>query len=195
MLVPTQFVNVIEECPGSIRVVGDVGAASGQIPNKPGVDGTEGEFAASRAQPQCRIMVEEPLDLRSGKVSVENETGARAQFLLQALRLEPLAQFGCSPVLPDDGISHRQTGCAIPEDRRLPLVCNADCPHFAGLDSCLSQGASYHFHGDLPDLHRVVLDPTWPGVILSYLCIGPPLDIYFPVENEDSGPGRSLVDG
>ena len=61
-----------------------------------------------------------------GEVRVDDEAGALAHERLVAGRLEPVAELGGAPVLPDDGVVDRLAGLAVPDHRRLALVRDAD---------------------------------------------------------------------
>jgi len=83
----------------------------------------------------------------------------------------------------------------VPEDERLALVGDPHRPDVrcgrAGGLQCVAGRAQ---HG-LPDLLRVVLDPTRPRVVLGDLPVA--LAAWFTIlaDRNDSGPGGALVEG
>lgn len=64
------------------RGVGDVGGvdlASGELPEQPGVDGVEGEFAAGGAAAGAGDVVEQPGEFRAREIGIEKEAGFLAE--------------------------------------------------------------------------------------------------------------------
>ena len=111
---------------------------------------TSHESTVPKASPGRRVLSEQPLELRPREVRIGHEPGA----LADQVRVERPAALGRAPVLPHDRGRDRTAGGAVPEDRRLALVRDRD-----GLDAvepCLGCGGEHA----LPDLVRVVLDPT-----------------------------------
>src|SRR5262245_64091851 len=89
---------------------------------------------------------------------------------------------------------HGLSGAPIPDDRRLALVRDAERgdvarPH-AGPPARLAE----HAERDAPDLLRVVLHPSRARVVLAELGVSTADDASLPVEEEDGGPGRALMD-
>ena len=61
--------------------------AAGELPDEPGVDGAEGEFAALGARPRAGHVVEQPGELGAGEIGVEHQPGlAREQRRVAAAR-------------------------------------------------------------------------------------------------------------
>ncbi len=52
-----------------------MGGAAREVPDKPGVDRTEEQVPAFSAGPRAGHIVQDPLELRTGKVGVKYETG------------------------------------------------------------------------------------------------------------------------
>ena len=61
--------------------------SAGKVPYQPRVDGAEREFATERTIARTRYVVEQPLQLRTGKVGVDDEAG---------LALDPLRMAGAA---------------------------------------------------------------------------------------------------
>ena len=70
-------------------------------------------------------VVEQPRDLRAGEIGVEEQAGPLAEHRLLTGGTQLLAEAGGTPVLPDDGVGDG-TAVAVPDDRRLTLVRDAD---------------------------------------------------------------------
>ena len=83
-------------------------------------------WPASARRAQAGDVVEHPADLRRREVRVEHQAGARAQRRLVPRRLQLGAQRRGAPVLPDDRVADGPAVGAVPEQRRLALVGDAD---------------------------------------------------------------------
>jgi hypothetical protein len=79
-----------------------------------------------------------------------------------ALGPESLAKVGRAAVLPDDRVADRLSGLAIPHNRGLALIGNADGRHIGGSGSGLSDRLKSHRDLGENDLFRTVLHP--PGL-------------------------------
>ena len=81
-----------------------------------------------------------------------------AERLFVAVGLEAIAQAGRHAALPDDGVGDRFAARFFPEDRRLPLVGDADGRHVARPTACFLQRFAGHVGLRLPDRLGIVLD-------------------------------------
>ena len=82
---------------------------------------------ASACVARAGHVVEDPADLAAGEIRVDEQAGlALDQRRSCPSRLQPLAELGGAPILPDDGVVDRLAGLAVPDDRRLALVGDAD---------------------------------------------------------------------
>jgi len=112
-----------------------------------------------------------------------------------ALRLQPGADLGRLAALPDDRPVDGVAGLAVPQHRGLALVRDADGPQCPGRDS----GGGDRLRRDppclLPDLLRIVLDPSGRGVVLRDLGVGAAEDLSLGAEDEGGGAGGALVEG
>ena len=84
-------VDVEEQRPAGVARIGDVQAAAGETPDQERVHRAEEHVAALGARAQARHGVEQVLQLRAGEIRIKHEPGALAEQLLEALRLERLA--------------------------------------------------------------------------------------------------------
>ena len=163
LLIPGQAVDIKKHGAAGIGVVGDMPA--GELPDQPALHGTEQHLAPFGPAADAGHIVQYPADLAAGEVGVDQQPRGRADALLQPPALQLLAQLRRPAALPDDGVVHRFTGGLIPEDRRLPLVGDADPRHAAlrqpGDD--LRRGAAL----GVPYLQGVVLHPPRLGIVLG----------------------------
>jgi hypothetical protein len=93
-----------------------------------------------------------------------------------------LAQGRGAGVLPHDGVVHGFAGGAVPKDRRLPLVGDAERADLVGAQSGL---------GDRPGDHRLHLGPDLGGVVLHPARLGEDLAVFALVDGDD---GAVLVE-
>ena len=115
--------------------------------------------------------------------------------LLVAVALQSLAEVRRAAVLPDDRVVDGLAGLAIPHDRRLPLVGDADGRDVARPE--LRAAERLGRHGDLrrPDLAGVVLNPARPGEDLLELLLADGEDGAVVIEDDGTRAGRALVEG
>ena len=101
--------------------------AAGELPDQPGVDGAERELARPRRARARRARCRASSGSWCREIGVDHEPGLRAGSASPApSRLQPLAEVGGAAVLPDDRVVDRLAGRAVPDDRRLALVGDAD---------------------------------------------------------------------
>src|SRR5690606_7710841 len=98
-------------------------------------------------------------------------------------------------VLPDDRAVDRLAGRAIPYDRRLALVGDADRRDVVAGDAGVGEGDPDDGAGVAPDLVRVVLDPAGLREVLAVLPLAGADDAAAVVEDDRAGARGSLVDG
>ena len=109
--------------------------------------------------------------------------------------LQPIAEVGGAAVLPDDRVVDGLAGLAIPDDRGLALVGDADGGDVARPE--LRPAQRLGGDGDLrrPDLLRVVLDPAGLRKDLLELLLADGHDGAVVIENDGARAGRALVEG
>ena len=108
--------------------------------------------------------------------------------------LEPVAGRGRPPVLPDQGRRDRLAGRALPDDRRLALVGQADGRDPVGPHARLVERPG-HLRTDRSDQGiRVVLDPARVGVSRQHLRLALAHDLEPSVIDDGPRAGRPLID-
>ncbi len=137
--------------------------AACQLPADPIVHSAEGEVWPLLEA----ALLEHPLPLRGGEVAVEDETGTVAHEGEMAGSFQFLTPGGRPAILPDDRPVERPAGGEVPCDSGLPLVGDADSSHRRAVPAAAlgHPGAQLGERrlDELPDLCRVVLDPTRSG--------------------------------
>ena len=108
-------------------------------------------------------------------------------------RLQLIAMLRGAPVLPHDGIGERLARGALPHDRRLALIGDADRGDRLRAD-VLERRAPRCEHR-LPDLLRVVLDLARSGIDLGERDLRGGARPSLVVEDNGAGARRPLIDG
>jgi hypothetical protein len=193
--VPAQVLDVEQHGAGGVGIVGDVHLAAGEVPDQPGVDVAEQQFALLGPLPGAFDVVEDPLDLGAGEVGVHHQAGVLLDVALESPRLQVVADGGRAPALPDDGVVDRLAGGLVPDDGGFPLVGDADGGHFLGADAHGLKNLAGHAHLAAPDFHGVMLDPAGLGVDLGEFLLGHADALARLVEQDGAGTGGALVQG
>ncbi len=107
--------------------VGDVRQVqTGEVPQQPTVDRAEREVACLRASARIGHVVEQPAQFQRAEVAGKRQAGLRAKPVLAAGARVLRHQRIHARVLPDDRVVHRRAGGAVPQQRGLALVGDAD---------------------------------------------------------------------
>ena len=145
--------------------------------------------------PRPLDVLKQPLDLGTGEVGVDDQSGPLADQVLTTLLPELIAALGGAPVLPDEGAVDRLAGARVPGEDGLTLVGDPDRAQLRPLDSGVGDRGSCHPAGHLPDLRGIVLDPARTGEVLFELRVAAAGDPTLEVEDEAGRAGGALVDG
>ena len=160
--------------------------ASGQIPHEPAVHGSEAQLALLGTLARTWHVIQNPADLCSGEVSVNDQPCFLADQLRHSGRLEGIAVVGCPPVLPYDGVADRLSSLGVPDDGGLALVGYSDRGDVRTAKSQRCHCFRHHGIFGSPDLHRVVLDHPRFREMLCELFLAHGLGFAFPVEDDRS---------
>ncbi len=139
LVVPGARVDVVEQRAARIRWVRHVHGPVRELPDEPRVDGAECKLALFRADPRPRHVIQQPLQLRAGEIGVEDEARLLGDRRLVAGRAERVTVGRGPSVLPDDRVRERTPRRALPEERRLALVRDADGRDVAAGEAGLRQ--------------------------------------------------------
>ena len=93
--------------------------AAGQIPQQPGVNGAEGQFAARGPLSGARHVIQQPPQLAAGKIRVNHQAGLVGDDFPVTGPLQLIAEPGRAPILPDNGIIDGSAGLPVPNNRGL----------------------------------------------------------------------------
>ena len=199
LFVPGQGVDVEEHGAGGVGVVRDMdsafrmGGAAGQVPDEPGVDGTEEEFAFVSKFLGFRDVVEEPADLGGGEVGVNDEAGLLFDGLEVSLRLQFLGVVRGTAALPDDGVVNGTAGRFVPKDGGLALVGDTDGGDVGGIDLAFAEDGGDALEFVHEDVFRTMFYPACMRIDLLELSLGFGDDLAILVKDDRSGTGGTLI--
>ena len=199
LFIPGQGVDVEEHGAGGVGIVRDMDrafrmdGAAGQVPDEPGVDGTEEEFALVREFLCFGDVVEKPADLGGGEVGVDDEAGLLFDRLKMSFCLQFLGIVRGTAALPDDGVVDGTAGRFIPKDGGLTLVGDTDGGDVGGVDLAFAEDGGDALEFGHEDVFRAMLDPACMRVDLLELSLGLGDDLAILVKNDRSGTGGTLI--
>ena len=189
-VVPDLAVDVEEQAARGVGGIGRMDAPAGQPPEEEAVDGADGKLARRGAFARLGDVLQQPGDLGGGEIGIEEEAGQPLDQGALALGLQPAAELGAAPVLPDDGVIDRLAGRPIPHDGGLALIGDADGRHIRGGGQHLAADRE----GRLPDLLRIMLDPAVGREDLRQLALRHGADMALAVEDDGARAGGALID-
>src|SRR4051794_20167865 len=163
--------------------------APGELERQPGIDRPEGDTVG-----QVRV-ANQPLDLGTGEVGVDHQSGPLTDQLLMALLAKLVAAGSRATVLPDERAMHRLARLRIPGDDGLSLVGDPDSVQVGSLDRGVRERRNRDLSGHLPDLGGVVLHPAGTREVLLELAVAAPTRAPLLVKDDARRPGGALVDG
>ena len=159
-VVPVARFQIHEHGAGSVGVVGDVDFAGGQIPDQPGIDVAEEQFAVAGTFHGTGYVVEDPADLAPGKVRINYQACLRLHEATIERLLQLIAEVSSPATLPNNRRSNGFAGLLVPDNGRLALIGNPAGGDVAGRNTNLRQGGPGGFQLCPPDGHRVLLHPA-----------------------------------
>ena len=189
---PAARIEVHQQGTGSIGCVGEV-RATGQSRNQPGIHGAEAQSAGGACGGDFGPVVEHPGKLAGAEVRAGAQAGDGADGVAVAARFQ-IGHLGSrTNVLPDDGRPEGIEGCRVPGDGGLALIGDADGGNTAGRR--IVEGMTRALQYALPDLVRIVLDPTGPRVALNHRGVTAADDAGVLVYDQRGRARGALVDG
>src|SRR5581483_2450564 len=114
---------------------------------------------------------------------------------LKALVLQSRAEIGGTAILPDDGAMNGLAGGAIPHQRRLALVGDADRGDVLCREARLLQRLAADRNRRIPDVLRVVLHPTGSRKMLRKLGLRDGCDRKVGAKHHRARRRGALIDG
>ncbi len=194
-IVPLAAANIEQQRARRVGRIGAMDLAAGQPPQQEAVDRAEGEPPLPGRGARAGDVIEQPGDLGGGEIRIEQQPGLVADGRRFARRPQRGAVLRGAAVLPDDGVVDRPAGRALPDDRGLALVGDADGGHILGREPGLGHGVAHRRDDARPDLLRIVLDPAGLRIDLPQLLLGARDRRERAIEHDGARRGRALIDG
>ena len=160
VLIPFLFMNVEQHGAGRIGIIRDKDLSLRQIPDQPGIHRTEEQLALLRHLPGSLYMVQNPFDLRPGKIGVRYQSRTFPDQPVKALLLQPVDLIRSPAALPADGIIDRSSCFSGKADRCFPLVGYSDRRNIRGVRADLAHRLHRHTELGRPDFQRIMLHPS-----------------------------------
>ncbi len=110
-------------------------------------------------------------------------------------RLQSIAHLRRTPILPDNRVTHRPTGLAVPHDRGFALIGDADRGDVARVQAGTANRLDCHSKLRGPNLQSIVLDPTRLRKDLPEFFLRDRARGSFIVKNNRAGAGGAFVEG
>jgi len=192
--IPVARMDVAEHGPGRVGAVGEMPGAAGQVPDQPGIDRSESEAALPGHPAGVRGMIEDPGDFGPGKVGIRNQARLLTDQRPRTFRLEALAGGSGPAVLPDDGVMDGQARVAVPDDRRFPLIGDADGGNIFGAQPRFFQSQNGDADLGFHDFAGIMLHPAGPGIDLTEFFLNRGHDGACLIKNNRPRTGRALIE-
>ena len=132
IITPLQCMYIKKHRTGCIRIIGRMHRTAGQVPDQPGIHGTEAELTLTCSLPRALYMIEYPSDLTSREIRIGNQTRFAAYHIGLAFGHDPVYHIRCSAALPYDRIIDRLACRSVPHDSSLALIRDADTRYVLG---------------------------------------------------------------
>ena len=132
----------------------------GELPDQPGLHRSEQQLALLCKLSRTLDIIENPLDLRRGKIRINDQSRLLTVRLLKSLCLQCIRNVRCSAALPHDRIVDRFSGLLIPDNRRLTLVGDTDRRNIRRRRADHVHRLDRHAKHCRPDLIGIMLHPA-----------------------------------
>ena len=142
------------------------------MPQQEGINVAEDDVACLRQFPRTLHMFENPANFQSAEISGQRQPGLPAKAVLPSAscHLTYVVRHTC--VLPHECVRDRFARLAVPYDGGLALVCDSDRGQVLWLKAAFRHRLRDHLARVLPDIFRVVLNPSWLGINLFVFLLG-----------------------
>ena len=168
-------------------------AAAGQVPDQPAIDRAKGQLAGLGLLARAGNVLQYPRNLGRRKIRVEQQPGLRADHPLCAIFHQLLTERRSPPVLPHDRVIDRLPRLAVPHNRRLALVGDADAGHIARPELQLAQRLNRRAQLRSENVERIVLDPSRLGKDLREFMLRLRRNVSLRIEENRPRTGGALV--
>ena len=158
------------------------------------IDRAEERVAGFRLRPRLRDMVEQPFELEAGEIARERQAGLSPQAILAAVAGERGDERVDPRVLPDERVVERAPGAAVPQERGLALIRDADRREVGGRKPLRRERVGDDGFRIPPDLLGIVLDMARRRIDLGVLALRHRHHGAVAIEDDEARARRALVD-
>ena len=144
LFIPLFLMNIKQHGTGGIGIIGNMYFPFGQFPDQPGINGTEQKLPPFRPFPGPFHMLQNPLNLRGGKIGIRNQPGLFFQSLCKPFPFQTVNHGSCSPALPYNGRIDGFSRLFLPHHCRFPLVGNSNSCNILGVHAQLPHSLGGH---------------------------------------------------
>src|SRR4030095_5303466 len=130
------------------------------MPHEPGIDRAESKLAALGTRTRVRHMIQEPGDLGTAEVRIDDETRLLAHQVFGTSLPQFIAQRCRAAVLPDDRIVQRQTALPVPQNGGFALIGDTHCHEVLERDARTRYCLACDVALSREDFFRVMLDTS-----------------------------------
>ena len=196
--VPRQRLEVHQHRAAGVGHIGDVQAAvraAGEVPDAPGVDVAEHQVPGLGPVARPFDVVEKPAHLRAREVRRQRQADPLAEAILAAVGRQLVDELVRAGVLPHERVVDGLARVAVPHDRGLALVGDAQRGDVVLVAPGRLEGLVEDLLRARPDLLGVVLDPTGLRIDLLVLLLRHRLNPALVVEDHRPRAGGALIQG
>jgi len=168
--------------------------SASELVHQPRIHGAKRQLATPRRRPRTVNVVEEPGDLGTREVRIEQEACTLVHQGLNPAGTEGGAFGGGAAVLPNDGAMDRPARCAVPKEGGLTLVRDPNGANAGWSNAGRGEGACEGLEHARPDCFTVVFDLPRCRKVLGDGHRVTPDDVPPHLEDEHRGTRRALVD-
>ena len=168
-------------------------AALAEVPDKPGINGAEKQFARFGLGASAGHVVEYPAHLGAGKIGIEHKAGFLTNNLSLARSAQLVAKASRAAVLPYNGIVYGCTGGLVPHNSGFALVGDANCGQFVALHIGVFQAFLGNMRLRVKDFIGVMFNPAGLGEYLGKFPLGNLYYVGIAVKKNGARAGSALV--
>lgn len=185
--------NIEHQGTAGIGGVGHMPPSLGEIPDQPGIHRAEQQFPRLGLLSGPRNSIQNPADLGSRKVGIQNQTGLLGKNFRPARRTKLVAETGRAAILPDYGVAYGSAGAAIPDERGLALIRDTHGRDLRSVYSGLGETTGRYIGLTVEQFIGIVLHPARLGIQLGELLLRHLNNVAATIKKNGSRAGRSLI--
>ena len=169
-------------------------AATGDFPKQPCIHRAERELAARGGSAGAGSVVEQPCEFGRREIGIEAQPGFLRDERFGTFGAEANTGIGGAAILPHDGTVNGFVGAAIPEQRGLALVGDADGGEISGGYFCPGERLGGAISLGVPEILGLMLNPAGLRIMLRKFALRGGDGVAVEVEDEGARRSRALVE-